>query len=153
MGVNDVVDFSWDVLLPVILLSDNFFEVLRAVLLGHVGHAHFHLSAFLFELELVNLLFILVFYWWNKFYRFRVLLGQHFIRLVFFFHRVLLEAFDDCGFGHEWGDFIFEIRLSRICEWVHFLDASLDYVKTTMYSCRRVAIISPEATVDISISI
>lgn len=138
------IDFGGDVLLSMVLLCDDFFEVLWTVLLGHVCHSHLQLSSFLFEFEYVNLLFILGFFVGDSgfgFLLFGLWFGRDLIWFGLFFHGILLETFDDGLFGHEGGDFIFKIGLSGITEWVHFLYASLNLNKITIYSWRRVAMI------------
>ena len=45
-----------------------------------------------------------------------------------FLHWVLLEAFNDNAFGHEGGDFVFEVGLALIGKGVHLLDAFLEVI-------------------------
>lgn len=102
--------FATNVLLPMVLLGDNLFQTIRAVLLGNVGHSLLEFKAFLFKLQWIKwwelrnggfflfglLFFGFLFFWVFLFGLFLVLLSFRFlfsddlIVFVFFFHRIFL---------------------------------------------------------------
>ena len=54
MRVYNFLYFTANILLPVVLLGNNFFQTVGAVLLGNVGHSLLKLKAFLLKFKWVQ---------------------------------------------------------------------------------------------------
>jgi hypothetical protein len=141
-----------DILLPMILLSDYFFQTIRAMLFRHVGHSFLQLQTLLFEFKRIQnrhwsrlydgllglLLFCFLFFWsfisglFLRLFLFCFLFSSSLMRLGLFLHRILLQTFYYSLLRHQRSDFVLEIRLSGIGQWVHSLNTSLLKQKVTI---------------------
>jgi hypothetical protein len=104
MVVDDEVDFFCDILLSAFFLKEEFFKIVRIILLSGVLDSHFKLFLFFFEFDMADT---------GKRFRdlegFRnflekglgLLLTGDFLMLVFFLHRILLKTFDNNAFRHK----------------------------------------------------
>jgi hypothetical protein len=104
MVVDDEVDFFGDILLSAFFLKEEFFKIVRIILLSGVLDSHFKLFLFFFEFDMADT---------GKRFRdlegFRnflekglgLLLTGDFLMLVFFLHRILLKTFDNNAFRHK----------------------------------------------------
>lgn len=104
MVVDDEVDFFSDILLSAFFLKEEFFKIVRVILLPGVLDSHFKLFLFFFEFDMADT---------GKCFRdlegFRkffykglgLVLTGDFLMLGFFLHRILLKTFDDNAFSHK----------------------------------------------------
>ncbi len=152
MWIYDLRYFRSDILLPMILLSYDLFQTIRAVFLCHVGHSFLQLKTLLFEFKrveswhwswlfdgLLELLFF-GFLFFGRFisrlflclFLFRFLFSSGLVRLGLFLHRILLQTFYYSLLCHKRSDFVLEIRFSGIGQRVHSLHTSLLKQKATI---------------------
>jgi hypothetical protein len=104
MVVDDEVDFFGDILLSAFFLKEEFFKIVRIILLPGVFDSHFKLFLFFFEFDMAD-----TGKWFRDLEWFRnflykglgLLLTGDLLMLVFFLHGILFKTFDNNAFSHK----------------------------------------------------